>query len=124
MHQWIEKNPEMLNKILTYALILIAVYFYLKLARSPLFKKRRIVNGYEQYRDWWGRWKFTHIYIAEKKVGGKIYKGNVVHHRDGNKLNNSPENLQVMKRWKHARMHYAKRKSSRSRSGFRRPKGG
>lgn len=100
----------MVNKILISAILIVSFYFYLKLARSPLFKKKKIVNGYEQYRDWWGRWKFTHIYIAEKKVGGKIWKRHVVHHRDGNKLNNSPENLQIMKRWKHARMHYAKRK--------------
>jgi hypothetical protein len=104
----------MLTKLLTTALIIIAVYFYLKLARSPLFKKKRIVNGYEQFRDWWGRWRFTHIYNAEKKVGGRIWKGNVVHHRDGNKLNNSPENLKVMKRWKHTRMHYAKRRNKKS----------
>jgi hypothetical protein len=100
----------MLTNILTIALIAIFIYFYVKLARSPLFKKKRIVNGYEQFRDWWGRWRFTHIYNAEKKVGGKIWQGHVVHHRDGNKLNNSPGNLQVMKRWKHARLHYAKRK--------------
>jgi len=101
----------MLNKILTIAIIIIGIYLYLKFARSPLFKKKRIVNGYEQYRDWWGRWKFTHIYNAEKKVGGKIWKGHVVHHRDGDKRNNSPENLQVMKRGRHSRMHYAKRKN-------------
>ena len=99
-----------MTKLLTIAVIAIFIYFYLKFAKSPLLKKKRIVNGYEQYRDWWGRWRFTHIYVAEKKVGGKIWQGHVVHHRDGNKLNNRPENLQVMKRWKHARLHYGKRK--------------
>ena len=69
----------MVNKILIFAILIIGLYSYLKFARSPLFKKKRIVNGYEQYRAWWGRWKFTHIYNAEKKVGGKIFKGHVVH---------------------------------------------
>ena len=67
-------------------------------------------NGYEQYRDWWGRWRFTHRYVARKKLGGKIWDGYVVHHRNENKLDNRSENLQVMRKDKHSRLHYWKRK--------------
>ena len=38
----------------------------------------------------------THRIVAAKKIGRCLLKGEVVHHIDGNKLNNSPENLQVL----------------------------
>lgn len=47
----------------------------------------------------------THRVVAENKVGGTIYTGRVVHHRDGNKLNNSPGNLQVMSMQHHNKLH-------------------
>jgi hypothetical protein len=34
---------------------------------------------------------------AEKKIGRKLKSGEVVHHKDGNPLNNSPSNLKVYK---------------------------
>ena len=94
-------------------IIAVVLYAFIKLASTPYMKKKRIYNGYEQYRTWWGRWKYTHRYVAEKKLGGKIWDNYVVHHRDGNKLNNRPENLQVMKKGKHSRLHYSKRKAKR-----------
>jgi len=69
----------------------------------------RNFNGYEQYKDKNGKWKRTHVRVAEKKVGGKIWPGRVVHHIDGNKKNNRPENLQVMPRSKHSKLHWWKR---------------
>ena len=47
----------------------------------------------------------THRIMAENKVGGAIFPGNVVHHRDGNKLNNSRGNLQVMPARRHISLH-------------------
>lgn len=35
--------------------------------------------------------------IAEKRLGRKLKKGEVVHHKDGNQHNNKPSNLQVCK---------------------------
>ena len=46
-----------------------------------------------------------HRYIMEQILGRKLTKDEVVHHIDGNKLNNDPSNLQVMSRAEHTRLH-------------------
>ena len=38
---------------------------------------------------------YEHILVAEKKIGRQLLQGEVIHHIDGNKLNNYPENLMV-----------------------------
>ena len=38
----------------------------------------------------------VHLYVAEKKVGRKLIKGEVVHHIDGNKKNWNAENICVL----------------------------
>ena len=40
-----------------------------------------------------------------KKVGGKIFKGHEVHHKNGNKLDNRPSNLQVLTKAAHKKIH-------------------
>jgi len=52
--------------------------------------------------------KFLHKIIAEWKISRKLEKGEVVHHIDGNKLNNDPRNLEVMTHSDHARLHAIK----------------
>jgi hypothetical protein len=42
-------------------------------------------KAYRRFRD---SGKLVHRWVAEKKVGGRIGPGRVVHHRDGNKMNN------------------------------------
>lgn len=46
-----------------------------------------------------------HRLIAEQKIGRKLKPNEVVHHIDGDKLNNDPDNLCVMTRGEHARLH-------------------
>jgi len=71
-------------------------------------------NGYElRYRPESpsanGRgYAHTHRVVAEQKVGGPIYEGRVVHHRDGDKRNNNSGNLQVMSRSRHGKIHKMK----------------
>lgn len=49
--------------------------------------------------------RFLHQVVAEWALGRAIAPGEVVHHRDGNKLNNAPHNLEVMSHSSHARLH-------------------
>ncbi|MCH5165513.1 MAG: HNH endonuclease [Clostridiales bacterium] len=51
-----------------------------------------------------------HRVVASEKLGRPLYDHEVVHHRDGNKRNNRPSNLQVMSRSQHARIHKYKRR--------------
>jgi hypothetical protein len=63
-------------------------------------------KGYRRFKD---SGKLVHRWVAENKVGGEIYEGRVVHHRDGDKLNNDPRNLHVMSRSDHSRHHARER---------------
>ena len=47
-----------------------------------------------------------HRLIVEKKLGRRLTSDEIVHHIDGNKWNNDPDNLMVMTREEHARAHY------------------
>jgi hypothetical protein len=49
--------------------------------------------------------KLVHRVVAEAMIGRPLRKGEVVHHRDHNKLNNDPANLLVMTHSEHARYH-------------------
>lgn len=64
-------------------------------------------KGYPRFKN---NKKLVHRAIAQKKVGGKIGKGRVVHHKDGNKRNFRRSNLQVMRRSSHGRLHLKERK--------------
>lgn len=49
-------------------------------------------NGYYRFKD---SNKLIHRWVAEKKIGRRLYFGEVVHHINRNKRDNSPENLQI-----------------------------
>lgn len=43
-----------------------------------------------------GRYVYEHRLIAEQIIGRMLETGEIVHHKDGDKLNNSVENLEVL----------------------------
>ncbi len=59
------------------------------------------------------RWKrdgrLVHRTVAANKVGGNIFPGMVVHHIDGNKMNFRKNNLWIMSRSAHSRLHALER---------------
>lgn len=49
--------------------------------------------------------KHQHRRVAEKMLGRPLRSDEIVHHKDGNKRNNNPENLEVMTQSEHIREH-------------------
>lgn len=47
---------------------------------------------------------FEHILVAENKLGRKICVNEHVHHKDGNKQNNNPDNLEVLSHGEHTKI--------------------
>lgn len=60
------------------------------------------------YRKFLG--KHEHRVVAEQKIGRPILPGEHVHHVDGDKHNNHPDNLMVMSAQDHLRLHAQERK--------------
>ena len=49
--------------------------------------------------------RHQHRVVAEQMLGRPLQKGEIVHHKDGNKKNNDPSNLAVMTQGEHMREH-------------------
>lgn len=49
--------------------------------------------------------RHQHRVVAERVLGRPLIAGEIVHHIDGNKKNNSPENLRVMTQRQHMLEH-------------------
>lgn len=44
---------------------------------------------------------YEHRLVAEQKLGRRLLPGEVAHHKDENKQNNDPDNLEVLTGWEH-----------------------
>jgi hypothetical protein len=64
------------------------------------------------YPRWNSNNGLVHRTVAKNMVGGRIFSGMVVHHRDGNKRNFRKSNLWIMSRSFHSRLHASQRRSS------------
>lgn len=72
------------------------------------------MNGYACWLDGNGyvKWKndeYVHRFLAEKALGRKLKSSEIVHHIDGNKQNNSNENLLVCSQAYHLLIHMRQR---------------
>lgn len=70
-------------------------------------KFKRNKSGYKVFKEG-ERTVSVHKRVAEKKVGGRIYEGYEVHHKDGNKLNNRPSNIAILRKSFHRKIHSKK----------------
>lgn len=68
-------------------------YYYIHLPTHPRAVKRPYIA--------------EHVLIMEKHIGRYLKDGEVVHHIDCNRLNNSIENLQLMTQSEHCALHQA-----------------
>lgn len=84
--------------------------FIKKENRYNWIKSGRSKNGTEYWhiRDENGKWVREHRIIAEKIIGRKLKKREVVHHKNGIKADNSRRNLAILTRDRHPSDTYIK----------------
>lgn len=75
-------------------------------ARSAACSGKRIsTNGYVTFINGNKKGMALHRLVMEEVIGRKLLREEIVHHIDGNRLNNAPENLTIMSNCEHARLH-------------------
>lgn len=69
-------------------------------------RERKLKDTNNWYKSYLG--ELEHRRIAKFKLGRELKSNEVVHHIDGDRFNNKPNNLQVMTRAEHMRLHIKK----------------
>lgn len=78
----------------------------------PFYRKKSdkkngdYINGYEKiYDPSLNDYVYSHKFVANNVLGEATKKYTVVHHKDCNKINNYPDNLEYMNFWTHKKWH-------------------
>lgn len=72
-------------------------------------------SGYIEITMGENKGRLQHVVLMEAVIGRKLFSNECVHHIDHNKQNNSIENLQLMTRAEHSRLHALENNTNRSR---------
>ena len=62
-------------------------------------------NGYLEYTLSPNKGRSVHVVKMEQRIGRRLRDGEHVHHIDGDKQNNEDDNLKLLTRGEHARLH-------------------
>ncbi len=73
----------------------------------PFRRKHEKRQGYEMvYCPKSGQYHYTHRLLGQQLLGKVAHDGNVVHHKDHVKTNNTPSNLELMNKFEHTSYHF------------------
>lgn len=73
-------------------------------------------NGYLEHTNGPNKGRLVHVVIMERRIGRKLLHDECVHHIDGQKTNNHENNLALLTRSGHSRLHRREQRLSKGKS--------